>query len=216
MAKRITRGVLNNNPGNIDRGQQWLGLATKAEMTAEQRRETRFAVFRSSEYGIRALAKLLQTYQSRHGLRTIRGIINRWAPPVENDTGAYARAVAKAVGVRPDDPVDVRDYKTAAALVAAIIAHENAGYRYAATVLAKGLALAGLTADAQPDHSTASLQSALNRLGASPKLRVDGALGPLTAEAIRRFQSANGLITSGIADGDTWERVRDALAELEA
>ncbi|MGO1079714.1 peptidoglycan-binding protein [Inquilinus sp. CA228] len=68
----------------------------------------------------------------------------------------------------------------------------------------------------QPDHSTKALQSALNRLGAKPKLRVDGDLGPLTAEAIRRFQSANGLVTSSIADGDTWELVRDALAELEA
>ena len=66
------------------------------------------------------------------------------------------------------------------------------------------------------DHSTKALQSALNRLGARPKLRVDGDLGPLTAEAIRRFQSANGLVTSGIADVDTWERAREALAEMEA
>ncbi len=66
------------------------------------------------------------------------------------------------------------------------------------------------------DHSTKALQSALNRLGAKPRLKVDGDLGPLTAEAIRRFQAANGLVTSGIADVDTWERVRDALAELDA
>lgn len=211
----VMRGVRNNNPGNIDRGQQWLGLATKAEMTAEQRRETRFAVFRSPEYGIRALVKLLQTYQAKHGLRTIRGIINRWAPPVENDTGAYARAVAKAVSVGADDPVDMRDRRTAAALVAAIIAHENAGFRYAAAVFDKGLALAGLTAAAE-DHSTAALQSALNRLGAKPRLKVDGNLGPLTAEAVRRFQAADGLVTSGIADVDTWDRIRDALGELEA
>lgn len=67
-----------------------------------------------------------------------------------------------------------------------------------------------------PGHSTKSLQSALNRLGAKPRLDVDGNLGPLTAEAIRRFQSANGLVTSGIAGVDTWERVRDALEELDA
>ncbi|WP_395675526.1 peptidoglycan-binding protein [Inquilinus sp.] len=212
----VTRGVRNNNPGNIDRGQDWQGLATPAEMTKEQKAEKRFAVFRAPEWGIRALVKLLQTYQSKHGLRTIRGIINRWAPPVENDTGAYARAVAKAVGVGPDDTVDMKDHKTAAELVAAIVAHENSGFRYAAAVFDKGLALAGLAAAAQPDHSTRALQSALNRLGASPKLKVDGALGPLTAEAIRRFQAANGLVTSGIADGDTWERIRDALEHLDA
>lgn len=212
----VTRGVRNNNPGNIDRGQDWQGLATPTEMTPAQKAEKRFAVFRSPEYGIRALVKLLQTYQSKHRLKTIRGIINRWAPPVENDTGAYARAVAKAVGVGPDDPIDMRDRKTAAALVSAIIAHENSGFRYAAAVFEKGLALAGLAAAALPDHSAAALQSALNRLGASPKLMVDGRIGPLTAEAVRRFQAANGLVTSGIADGDTWGRVRDALEELEA
>src|SRR4051812_38910947 len=96
MAKKLTRGIINANPGNIDRGKPptaWLGLATPAEMTPEQKAEKRFAVFRSPEYGIRALAKLLQTYQSKHGLRTVRGIINRWAPPVENNTGAYVNAV---------------------------------------------------------------------------------------------------------------------------
>lgn len=66
------------------------------------------------------------------------------------------------------------------------------------------------------DHSTKALQSALNRLGAKPRLKVDGDLGPLTAEAIRRFQAANRLVASGIADGDTWERIRDALEELDA
>jgi lysozyme len=66
------------------------------------------------------------------------------------------------------------------------------------------------------EASVSALQSALNRLGAKPRLKVDGDLGPLTAEAIRRFQAANGLVTSGIADGDTWERIRDALAELDA
>ncbi|MDR6292366.1 hypothetical protein E9232_004906 [Inquilinus ginsengisoli] len=145
------RGIRNNNPGNIDRGKpptKWLGLASPAEMTPEQKAESRFAVFRSPEYGIRALAKLLQTYQSKHGLKTVRSIIDRWAPPSENVTSAYVAAVAKGVGVGPDDTVDVRHYATAAALVAAIIAHENSGFRYAPAVLGKGLVLAGVKPDA--------------------------------------------------------------------
>lgn len=137
------RGVRDNNPGNIDRGQPWLGLAAKAEMTAAQKAETRFCVFRSPEYGIRALAKLLQTYQSKHGLKTVRAIINRWAPPSENVTSAYVAAVAKAVGVGADDPIDVRHYATVAAMVAAIIAHENSGFRYPESTVRQGLTLAG-------------------------------------------------------------------------
>lgn len=140
----IPRGVRNANPGNIDRGQNWQGLASWVEMTPAQRKETRFAVFKAPEWGIRALSKLLQTYQTKHRLMTVRGIINRWAPPVENNTSAYVVAVSKAVGVSPDTPIDVTDYDTAARLVDAIIAHENAGYRYPSELVRRGLALAGV------------------------------------------------------------------------
>ncbi|WP_343714039.1 structural protein [Inquilinus sp.] len=140
----VPRGIRNNNPGNIDAGQAWIGRAERAEMTQEQKAEKRFAIFKAPEWGIRAIAKLLQSYQTKHKLRTVRGIVNRWAPPVENNTSAYVAAVAKAVGVGPDEPVDVTDYDTAARLVDAIIAHENAGYRYPSEVVRRGLALAGV------------------------------------------------------------------------
>jgi hypothetical protein len=138
------RGVRNCNPGNIDAGQAWIGRATPEEMTPAQRAEKRFAVFKAPEWGIRAIAKLLQTYQAKHKLKSVRAIINRWAPPVENNTSAYVRAVAKAVGVTPDAPIDVTDYDTAVRLVDAIIAHENAGYRYPSETVRRGLALAGV------------------------------------------------------------------------
>ncbi len=66
-------------------------------MTPEQKGETRFCVFRSPEWGIRALVKIIQTYERKYSLDTVRGIINRWAPPVENDTGSYISQVAKAL-----------------------------------------------------------------------------------------------------------------------
>lgn len=140
-----TRGVRNNNPGNINRSSAWQGLATPDEMTPAQRKETRFAVFRAPEWGIRALAKLLIAYQTKHGLKTVRGIINRWAPPAENNTSAYVNAVAQAAGVDPDAPVNASDYRTAVALVVAIIAHENAGYRYPESTVRQGLILAGIS-----------------------------------------------------------------------
>lgn len=141
----VTRGVRNNNPGNIERGEDWQGLASISQMTPAQKKETRFAVFSDPVYGIRALAKLLMNYQAKYGLNTVHKMINRWAPPVENDTGAYVNAVAKAAGVAPDAVVSMRTYSTARGIVDAIIAHENAGYVYPAEVVDKGLSLAGIT-----------------------------------------------------------------------
>src|SRR5207248_4673070 len=89
----IPRSVRNNNPGNIGRTHiAWEGLATPDEMTPEQQEETRFAVFSAPEWGFRALARDLHSKWVR-GLDTIRKIITVYAPPSENDTEAYIRAV---------------------------------------------------------------------------------------------------------------------------
>ena len=47
------------------------------------------------------MAVNLLTYQRQHGLDTVKGILNRWAPPSENDTGAYVQTVSRALGLRP-------------------------------------------------------------------------------------------------------------------
>ena len=100
-ATSTPRGVRNNNPGNIDRiSTPWQGEDRSAAAIA---REQRFCVFLTPQAGFRALAKTLLTYQRKHGLRTVKEIIGRWAPPVENDTGAYVRQVAAAVGVAPSE-----------------------------------------------------------------------------------------------------------------
>ncbi|WP_115528063.1 MULTISPECIES: structural protein P5 [Xanthomonas] len=136
------RGVRNNNPGNIDRtGVAWQGEDRTA---AARARETRFAVFDTPEYGFRALVKTLLTYQRKHGLRTVRGIINRWAPPVENDTGAYAHEVAKALGVEVDQRINVEAPATAFQLAKAIARHENGGNFWGDAVIWDGVELAGI------------------------------------------------------------------------
>lgn len=140
----ITRGVRNNNPGNIDRGEPWVGLAKVADMTKEQKAEKRFCVFTDAKYGIRAIAKLLQTYEHKYKADTVRKIINRWAPPVENETTAYVETVAKACHVDPDTRLDVDHRLTAYNLVNAIISHECAGYRYPDEVVNEALDLAGV------------------------------------------------------------------------
>jgi hypothetical protein len=92
------RAVRNQNPGNINAGESWEGLMPRAQMTPDQAAETRFAVFESPKWGFRALGIILLNYVRLHGLTTVRQIIGRWAPSIENDTGSYVTAVARGVG----------------------------------------------------------------------------------------------------------------------
>ncbi|HEY6022286.1 MAG TPA: structural protein P5 [Candidatus Paceibacterota bacterium] len=125
-----TRGERNNNPGNIERGTiHWQGMAD------DQSGDKRFIVFNTPEDGIRALAKLLFNYQNIHGLNTVRQIVNRWAPPTENDTYSYVNTVASEVGVTPDDKINLTDSETLAKLVTAIIRHENGRVIYAESMI---------------------------------------------------------------------------------
>lgn len=135
----VKRGIRNKNPGNIDRtGEKWQGMAD------DQSADPRFIVFKAPEWGIRALAKVLLSYREKHGRRTVRKIIDRWAPPVENNTGAYINAVAADLGVLADDEVDVRQLDVMLPLVKAIISHENGEQPYSDAQLKAGLALAGV------------------------------------------------------------------------
>ncbi len=79
------------------------------------------------------------TYQRKHGLKTVKAIISRWAPSVENDTGAYVRAVEANTGTRPGAEIDLARPAVMAGFVKAIIHHENAGYAYPDAVLAEGV-----------------------------------------------------------------------------
>lgn len=135
--KQSPRGVRNHNPGNIDRtGTPWQGEDRSA---AAIKREPRFCVFHTPQAGFRALGKTLLTYQRKHGLRTVREIINRWAPPVENNTGAYAAQVAKEVGVGVNEVIGLTREVTLLRLVRAIARHENGGLFWADPVIEAGV-----------------------------------------------------------------------------
>ena len=140
MNGKPTRGERNFNPGNIERNAtKWKG------MSPNQSRDSRFVVFIDPVWGIRALARVLLTYSrvypqdTPQDIDTLREIINRWAPPVENDTGAYVKAVAANVGVGPDEAIDVTDEWVMKALVTAIIKHENGRCIYDEDVLEDGV-----------------------------------------------------------------------------
>lgn len=114
---RLPRGVRNFNPGNIERtSDNWQGLVGD---------DGRFCKFSTAHYGIRALAIILLNYERKHGLRTIRAIISRWAPGNENDTDSYIRAVAQDTHFPELKTLNLRDLGTLVPLVNAIIKHEN-------------------------------------------------------------------------------------------
>ncbi len=92
----IPRGYRNNNPLNIRKSlQKYVG-----EIQGEDRS---FKSFSTMAHGFRAAFVILRTYIRRYKLDTIEKIINRWAPPSENDTGAYVRFICTKTGRRPTD-----------------------------------------------------------------------------------------------------------------
>jgi hypothetical protein len=132
-----SRGIRNNNPGNLDKGSDWQGLA--ADQTDE-----RFCVFIAPVWGIRALAKVLLAYYAKHHLATVREIIRRWAPPTENDSGAYVAAVSNRMGVNPDALLKLTERKFLKPLVEAIIQHENGSQPYDDATIDEALTKAGV------------------------------------------------------------------------
>lgn len=120
------RGLRNRNPGNIRYVE---GITSKYEGCTGS--DGAFCIFDTDRHGIRALCRLLLVYQTKHGLNTVRGCIDRWAPPSENDTAAYIDAVSRALNVAPDDEIDLHLDFVLAGFASAIIRHENGQQPYA-------------------------------------------------------------------------------------
>ena len=104
----LPRGLRNRNPGNIRRS----AVRYKGETESD---DAAFKAFASTAWGYRAMFVLLHTYRVRH----------RWAPPSENDTGAYLRTVVRRSGVDPDAEIDTRDGPTMTRIAAAMARVEN-------------------------------------------------------------------------------------------
>lgn len=129
------RGIRNNNPGNLE-------YSKKNPWEGQTGDDGRFAKFETPEHGIRALGRNLLSYQ-RQGIDTVSDIINRWAPPSDNNnTDAYIQAVCAQLGVTADQQLDASNPDTLKALCAAIIQHENGSQPYSDQQLATGVSAA--------------------------------------------------------------------------
>ena len=98
----LPRGIRNNNPLNIRKSKdKWKGLSITQN-------DPSFCQFETLEYGWRAALYLLtRTYYHKYRLYTIRAIISKWAPPMENKTDAYIANVSRLTGIAPDEPIGI-------------------------------------------------------------------------------------------------------------
>ncbi|MEI5638059.1 MULTISPECIES: virion protein [unclassified Pseudoalteromonas] len=124
--QQTARGIRNNNPLNIEAGENWVGLAGT---------DGRFAVFETAEHGIRAAARILRTYAKKYGITNVAGIISRWAPPVENDTANYIDFVSKRAGVDKQKALTDDEYPK---VIEAMIVMENGEQPYTPEQIQQG------------------------------------------------------------------------------
>lgn len=135
IARATSRGIRNNNPGNI----RLTDIEWRGEVPATLKNDTEFEEFISPLFGVRAMARILKKGAGA-GRDTVRKIITRWAPPSENDTAAYIRSVSRRVELAPDAPINF-DEKLPD-LLDAIIVHENGSNPYADQLLFEAIAAA--------------------------------------------------------------------------
>jgi hypothetical protein len=93
------RGIRNNNPLNLEYGPFTRQFGATGS-------DGRFAIFPTMAMGIRAAAENLIGYEENHGIDTIQGTIERWAPGNENNVAAYVAFVCHVCEVRPNDRLD--------------------------------------------------------------------------------------------------------------
>src|SRR5665213_1230256 len=95
-----SRAQRNSNPGNIEYGKFARTHGGILETIPEGITETpRFACWPTADAGYAAMRALLSGAYT--GL-TVAQALNKWAPPVENDTSAYQANVCKWTGFTPE------------------------------------------------------------------------------------------------------------------
>lgn len=118
--KKVTRGLRNNNPGNIRINTDEF----KGEIIPSP--DPEFKKFETMAYGYRAIFRTLQTYARKYKLTTLNQWIYRWAPPKDkNHTEAYVSFVCKYTQVGRDVPVDCDNKEFMCKVAAAISQQEN-------------------------------------------------------------------------------------------
>ena len=119
MEKKLPRGIRNNNPLNIRKGNNWKGEVCSST-------DSEFEQFVSMQWGIRAGFKILKNYMTGYGGRVkaitnVHDIIHRWAPPNENNCRAYIDSVCRFSGLHEFERLQFSDRNKMLALVDGMI-----------------------------------------------------------------------------------------------
>lgn len=108
------RGIRNNNPLNIRKGNNWKG--ERHPQTDKQ-----FEEFISMEMGLRAAFVLLRNYMCcQPPCNTIEKILLRWAPPSENATQRYIDIVSRYAAIPARQVIKFSDVQIMCAVVKAM------------------------------------------------------------------------------------------------
>ena len=94
-------GVRNFNLGNIRPGAGFIG---------EKGVNKGYATFENPMFGGRALARLLNTYNTKYGINTIEDLVNRYAPEGDNPRESienYKKFLSKSTGLGVDEEFDL-------------------------------------------------------------------------------------------------------------
>ena len=100
--RTVQRGVRNNNPMNIkySPSNDWEG-----QVGAD---DDGFVIFATPQAGMRAGNIILGNYGSSHGINTLEGIVNRFAPIEDNnDTASYMDFVSRGTGIEVNEEIDL-------------------------------------------------------------------------------------------------------------
>lgn len=216
----ISRGLRNNNPGNIERNKTpWQGLCE------DQSADDRFCVFSGEKWGIRAIARILITYFDSRvaangtAIDTVGELVARWAPETENPTEKYADFIRDGLGVNVGQQINILDYKTMRTVVEAIIRFENGSQPYDKATIDAGLRLAGIDVPVKALHksrtmiaSTAATAATVAPLITDKIDSVKAVLEPLaeTNDYIKYGLTALTLISVGVI---IWARIDDGQKE---
>lgn len=128
-----SRGIRNNNPGNIRESELDKTLWQGERATDD---DAAFEEFDTPEAGIRAMVVILKNYR-RRGIVTVEQIIPTWAPAADhNDVAAYIQSVSNFMSFPINQVILDSDFP---ALVAAIIKHENGIQPYDMATIERGV-----------------------------------------------------------------------------
>lgn len=175
------RASRNNNPGNLE-ASSW----TKSQPGYVDT-DGRFAVFSTEEDGLNAVTALLGT--SRYSSQTVAGAIGTYAPAFENDTDAYAAAVASKIGVSPDTPMSDLSDEQRSTMVDAIMGVEgNTGFE------------TSTISGAKAGYGSSSGAASTGDTQASPSQTTNASSPPSYDEARFSSQYLGGTIQGGIED----------------